>query len=139
MKRIAIAIALIFMFEATALAETENFSWTASPSADCAGYRLYWKDKATNALTKMGADIVGKATLTATRDIPVVEGTQTFAVIAKAYDLAGNESVASNEATKDGTAFVWKDTTAPAPPGMLQVLQQIAAALDKIADAVSAK
>lgn len=135
MKIIAV-IALAIVIPSIAFAETATFQWTASPSSDVSGYRLYWKDKVNGALTKMGADITGKATVTATREIPVIEGAQTFAVVAKAYDSAGNESVASNEATKDGVAYVWKDTTAPEPPGVLQVLQQIAASLERIAQAL---
>lgn len=135
MKIISV-IVLAMVIPSIAFAETTTFQWTASPSGDVAGYRLYWKDKANGSLSKMGADIAGKSTVTATREIPAIEGTQTFAVVAKAYDAAGNESVASNEATKDGTAYVWKDTTAPEPPGVLQVLQQIAASLDRIAQAL---
>lgn len=135
MKIIAV-IALAMVIPSISFAETATFQWTASPSSDVSGYRLYWKDKATGNLSKLGADISGKNTVTASREIPVIEGAQTFAVVAKAYDLAGNESVASNEATKDGTAYVWKDVTAPEPPSVLHVLQQIAAALERIAQSL---
>ena len=135
MKIIAV-IALAMVIPSISFAETATFQWTASPSSDVSGYRLYWKDKATGNLSKLGADISGKNTVTASREIPVIEGSATFAVVAKAFDQAGNESVASNEATKDGIAYVWKDTTAPEPPGVLQVLQQIAASLDRIAQAL---
>ena len=135
MKIIAV-IALAMVIPSIAFAETATFQWTASPSGDVAGYRLYWKDKATGNLSKLGSEISGKNTVTASREIPVIEGAQTFAVVAKAYDLAGNESAASNEATRDGTAYVWKDVTPPEPPGVLQVLQQIAESLERIAQAL---
>lgn len=133
---IIVFVALAMIVPSLAFAETATFQWTASPSADVSGYRLFWKDKATGTLTKLGSDVTGRTTVTSSREIPVIEGTATFAVVAKAYDAAGNESAASNEATKDGTAYVWKDVTAPEPPGVLQVLQQIAASLEKIAQAL---
>lgn len=137
MKRmIIIFVALSIIVPSTVFAETATFQWTASPSTDVAGYRIFWKDKASGTLTKLGTDIAGRTTVTASREIPVVEGTKTYAVVAKAYDLAGNESGESNEATKDGVAYVWKDITAPEPPGVLQVLQQIAASLERIAQAL---
>lgn len=116
-----------------ALAASVKFGWNPATSADVSGYRLYWKNKTTSALTKLGNDITGKTTATATVDIPTIEGADKYVVVAKAYDLAGNESKESNEATKDGTTFIWADTTPPEAPGMLQVLQQIADALNKIA------
>lgn len=135
MKRVSVIVFLICAFLVPTMTEAASvkFGWTASPSNDVAGYRLFWKNKATNTLTKLGADIPGKNTVTATVPIPEVEGADSFAVVAKAYDLAGNESVESNEATKDGAVVLWKDTTPPSPPGVLQVLQQIAQALERIA------
>jgi len=137
MKRmIVIFVALSIIVPSTVFAETATFQWTASPSTDVAGYRLFWKDKAGGTLTKLGADITGRTTVTASREIPVIEGTATYAVVAKAYDQAGNESVESNEATKDGSVYIWRDVTAPEPPGVLQVLQQIASSLERIAQAL---
>lgn len=141
MKRITtlvlIAFASALLIQASpAFAASVKFGWTPSTSADVSGYRLFWKNKTTSTLTKLGADIPGKATATATVDLPVIEGADKYVVVAKAYDLAGNESKESNEATKDGVTFTWIDTTAPEAPGMLQVLQQIADALNRIAIAM---
>lgn len=139
MKKItvmAIVAILVVLMASIAQAASAKFQWTPSTSDDAAGYRLFWKNKSTSTLTKLGADIAGKTTSTATVDIPTVEGADTYVVVAKTYDLAGNESAESNEATKDGTTFTWKDTTPPAAPGVLQVLQQIADSLERIAAAL---
>lgn len=139
MKRVVLALAFVFFlasFAQVAEAASVKFQWTPSTSADAAGYRLFWKNKTTSTLTKLGNDVAGKTTSTATVDIPTVEGADTYVVVAKTYDLAGNESVESNEALKDGTVFTWKDTTPPAAPGVLQVLQQIADSLERIAAAL---
>lgn len=138
MKRIIAAMAaiLIICSGSVALAAQTTFSWTPSASADVAGYRLYAKDKATGALTKLGNDIVGASKATATVDTPEPVGLAEYTVVAKAYDLKGNESAPSNEATRDGAVFVWKDVTPPEAPTLLQALRQLTMAIERVASAL---
>lgn len=138
MKQILFASALILCIGTHAYAAPRTFQWTASPSTDAAGYRLYSKDVATGNLTKLGSDIPGRETQTATVEVAEPVGTGQFWVVAKAYDAVGNESTESNRAytTDPDVPFVWRDVTPPEPPTTLQVLQQIANALDRIASAL---
>lgn len=136
MKRIFFALALVICIGTHADAET--FQWSPSPSTDVAGYRLYSKDVATGALTQLSNDIPGRETQTATVEVTEPVGAGQFWVVAKAYDAAGNESGESNRAyvTDPATPYVWRDITPPEPPTTLQVLQQIANALERIASAL---
>ena len=133
MKRILFALVIVICIGTHAYAAQTTFQWDISPSVDAAGYRLYAKDGVTGAITKLGQDIPGRTTAQATVEIQEPVGASTHTVVAKAYDLAGNESPESNQATRDGTVYVWRDVTPPDAPTMLQVLQQIASALDRIA------
>jgi hypothetical protein len=76
---------------------------------------------------------MGKATTTATVTIPDVVGIDQYTVVATAFDLAGNESDKSHDATKDVVVYFWKDITAPLAPQLLKVLQLIAGSLERIA------
>ncbi len=136
MKNMIFAIVMTIVLTNTVHAKQETFQWEISPNSDCAGYRLYMKDVDTGALTKLGPDIPGRDTKTATVDVVEPVGIGQFWVVAKSYDLAGNESEKeSNKAYTFGTTdeIIWQDITPPEPPTMLQVLRQIAGALERIA------
>jgi len=143
MKRVIAVAVLVFtlIFGVPCFGVQHTFQWNISPSIDVAGYRLYMKDINSGALTQLGNDIPGRDTWTATVEVTEPVGAGKFWVVAKAYDSAGNESAESNLAylTDPATPYVWSDTTPPEPPTMLQVLQQIAGALDRIASALEAK
>lgn len=138
MKKIIIMAMVITWFSGSvAFAENVALKWDPSSSGDVAGYRIYLKSG--DQYLKLGADIPGKTTTTATVTVPQVEGLEQYTIVARAYDLAGNESSDSNEATKDGVVQVWKDVTSPAPPSIVQVLERIARAVEDIANTLSRK
>ena len=140
MKKLIIMLVFIIS-PSISLAAQQTFQWDISPSIDVAGYRLYMKDINSGALTQLGNNISGRETTSVTVEVTEPIGTGAFWVIAKAYDSAGNESAESNKAylTDPSIPYVWSDVTPPEPPTMLQVLQQIAEALDRIASALEAK
>lgn len=137
MKKILLVVLLIFAMTSIASAAQVTFTWSPSPSVDVAGYRLFLKNKADGKLTKLGTDFMGKSTSQGIVTINDVEGLGQYTAVAKSFDLAGNESLESNEATKDGVIYVWKDTTPPAPPSLLQAISGLTAAIDNLASAIS--
>jgi fibronectin type 3 domain-containing protein len=73
-------------------------SWSASASADVAGYRVYWGTSSGSYAQAQGAGInTGSATSYTVTGLTVGR-TYYFAVTA--YDAAGNESAFSGEASK---------------------------------------
>ena len=140
MKKLIIMLVFIIL-PSISFAAQQTFQWDISPSTDVAGYRLYMKDINSGALTQLGNNISGRETTSVTVEVTEPIGTRAFWVVAKAYDSAGNESVESNKAylTDPAIPYVWSDVTPPEPPTMLQVLQQIAEALERIASALETK
>jgi len=105
---------------ATALSATVGdggvtLGWTASASDDAIGYRVY-RATETGALTT-GEVVSGAAPITAPTylDDTTTAGT-TYYYVVTVVDLAGNESVASNEVTAEVREL---DVTAPAAPAGL--------------------
>lgn len=137
MKRSALGfcvlLGFLLLWPFSVYAAPVTFQWDASPSPDVAGYRLYLKAQgAPPTYTQLGPNIPGRNTLTTTVNVEI-EGAEAYRVVAVAYDQRGNLSAYSNEATKDGVPFDFVDITPPVPPGMLQVLERIAQALESIA------
>ncbi len=70
-----------------------SLAWSASPDASVTGYRLYY---GTNAGTHYASAMIGNVTSATLTGLD--EGVRYF-IVAKAYDAASVESVASNEAS----------------------------------------
>ena len=136
MKRFILIVMFLFVFTASAFAESVKLAWDPSSSADVAGYRFYLKEQVAGTKQKIGEVTVVGAThpTTATTNAFTIEGEKSHVIVATAYDKKGNESVDSNPAfdatTKETVVFV--DTTPPSHPGSLGVQERIAKALEDL-------
>lgn len=136
MGKIVLALC-VMAWPLSAFAAT-TFRWDQNTESDLAGYRLYLKNKTTGAFIKLGTDIPKPVTQT-TVTVPEPVGADQYSVVMTAFDVAGNESDKSSEATQDGVVYFWKDVTPPGIPQLLQVLQLIADTLQRIAVALESR
>ena len=114
MKKVLMFIAMFMVIPVMALAASNvTFTWDANGEADLAGYKIYQADTAGGQVIGSGNEIADLPAGTETTTVVVEDGTWYWVVTA--YDLAGNESPASNEETKT------LDTEAPQPPTNLWI------------------
>lgn len=135
MRKILLVLFFCLIFAASAFAESAKLAWEKSPSADVAGYRFYLKEQGATAKQKIGEVTVGTThPTTATTSAFTVEGAKSYVIVATAFDAKGNESAESNAAINSVTkeVVVFTDTTAPQPPGTLQIQERIAQALEDL-------
>lgn len=130
MKALLFVLAIV-MASTSAWGASVTLTWTPNTEPDLSGYRIYQSnisgqyDKSANKIADVPAG--PNEQKTASVVLPVEDGRTVF-FVATAYDGAGNESGFSNE-----VSYKVPDHTAPAPPTMLSVMQQIARALESIA------
>lgn len=110
LKTIFLAIFVLFLVGGVSIADTQvNFSWTANPELDLAGYRVYASNTSGVYTLGEGNQIAtAGAGDTACSVAGIADGTWFW--VLTAYDTNGNESVPSDEQTGD------LDTTAPGCP-----------------------
>ena len=124
-----ISCLVILLISTSAMAANVTLTWTPNTEPDLAGYRIYQSDtsgkydKAANKVADVQAG--PNEQKTANVLIPVEDGRMVY-FVATAYDGAGNESGYSNE-----VSYKVPDHTAPAPPSVLSVMQQIARQLER--------
>ena len=120
----------VLMCAAPAWGATVKLTWNPNTEPDLAGYRIYQTETpgAYDKATQRVADISATANQQKTADVQVnfTDG-RTVYFVATAYDTSGNESGFSNE-----VSFKTSDTTPPAAPSILSVLEQIANAAQSI-------
>ena len=117
MKRIFLLLAFMLLPLLSLQAAVVDVSWNANTEADLAGYKLYYGT--TSGVYGLPVD-VGKVTSYSVTVNPKV--TTTYYVTLTAYDMSGNESPKSDEASITVTVA---DTTPPAKPtGLKMVIQQ---------------
>lgn len=117
MKRIFLLLAFMILPFLGLQAAVVDVSWNANTEADLAGYKLYYGTA--SGVYGLPVD-VGKVTSYSVTVNPKV--TTTYYVTLTAYDMSGNESPKSDEASITVTVA---DTTPPAKPtGLKMVIQQ---------------
>lgn len=117
MKRIFLLLAFMILPFLGLQAAVVDVSWNANTEADLAGYKLYYGTD--SGVYGLPVD-VGKVTSYSVTVNPKV--TTTYYVTLTAYDMSGNESPKSDEASITVTVA---DTTPPAKPtGLKMVIQQ---------------
>lgn len=117
MKRIFLLLAFMILPFLSLQAAVVDISWNANTEADLAGYKLYYGTA--SGVYGLPVD-VGKVTSYSVTVNPKV--TTTYYVTLTAYDMSGNESPKSDEASITVTVA---DTTPPAKPtGLKMVIQQ---------------
>ncbi len=117
MKRLLLVLAFMILPFLSLQAAVVDVSWNANTEADLAGYKLYYGT--TSGVYELPID-VGKVTSYSVTVNPKV--TTTYYVTLTAYDMSGNESPKSDEASITVTVA---DTTPPAKPtGLKMVIQQ---------------
>lgn len=118
MKRIFLLLAFMLLPLLSLQAAVVDVSWNANTEADLAGYKLYYGTA--SGVYGLPVD-VGKVTSYSVTVNPKV--TTTYYVTLTAYDMSGNESPKSDEASITVTVA---DTTPPAKPtGLKMVIQQL--------------
>ena len=134
MKRIALALAILFIAATASAATVElKFAWDRNTETDLAGYRLYMSGTSgsyvkgvtsPNFLTGITVTLPSVHPNEVLRQISGTDGQKIYFVLT-AYDTTGNESGFSNE-----VSYTIPDTTAPQPPkGFLATLQRIITAI----------
>lgn len=115
LKTIFLTIFVLFLVGGVSIADTQvNFTWTANPELDLAGYRIYASNTSGVYTLGDGNQIAtAGAGDTAYSVAGVADGTWFW--VLTAFDANGNESGTSNEQT--GTL----DTTAPGCPADFDV------------------
>ena len=117
MKRIFLLLAFMILPFLGLQAAVVDVSWNANTEADLAGYKLYYGTD--SGVYGLPVD-VGKVTSYSVTVNPKV--TTTYYVTLTAYDMSGNESPKSDEASITVTVA---GTTPPAKPtGLKMVIQQ---------------
>ena len=117
MRRLLLVLAFMILPFLSLQAAVVDISWNANTEADLAGYKLYYGT--TSGVYGLPVD-VGKVTSYSVTVNPKV--TTTYYVTLTAYDMSGNESPKSDEASITVTVA---DTTPPAKPtGLKMVIQQ---------------
>lgn len=125
MKRLLLVLAFMILPFLSLQAAVVNVSWNANTEADLAGYKLYYGT--TSGVYGLPVD-VGKVTSYSVTVNPEV--TTTYYVTLTAYDMSGNESPKSDEASITVTVA---DTTPPAKPtGIRMLIQEIVSILKKL-------
>lgn len=127
-------IASIFIFLISSISFAKDIQLTCDPNteSDLAGYRIYQSNTSgdyNKTTDKVSEVAIGPNTQPFFDITDLVEDGRTVYFVATAFDTNGNESGFSNE-----LSYTVQDTTAPQPPSMLSIVQQIANALTSIAN-----
>lgn len=124
----------IFLFFISSISFAKDIKLTCDPNSesDLAGYRIYQSNTSNtyNKATDKVSEVMIAPNTQPFFDIEgLIEDGRTVYFVATAFDTQGNESGFSNE-----LAYTVQDTTAPQPPTMLNLVQQIANALTNISN-----
>ena len=129
-----IIFTLIFVLSIVSISFAKDIRLTCDPNteSDLAGYRIYQSNTSGtyNKTTDKVSEVMIAPNTQPFFDITdLIEDGRIVYFVATAFDTEGNESDFSNE-----LAYTVQDTTAPQPPTMLNLVQQIANALTNISN-----